>query len=342
MELRQAQANLVLAPQITHYRSEYLDKVIEMQAKAGILDKGLIRGYLESDFARLDVSAYPPLLMSEKTTLDEGFHALNGNGEAACQLAESVWNLDQESPFLSPIRRVMLMVRLNEYYVAFGNREKGRELIAQFSAFAPEAPQNRMTYLLRFLVVMLEWASENAGSEFLETAQGVFERNEEFILALPVSGNRSLVLITMMVAYLGKLEVARAKQLFDHLYREKDQKPPLLYRISGLICHLMILFEAREIAELKHHAKNHRELMLEKGEFSIPAIHLLGFLQKNARRYATPKATPKVVHAYRTDLEKIIQLLEGFQELEGFRRGDRGAIRLFYEPFLQWLRAKRI
>ena len=335
-ELKQARANIVLAPQIAYYRAEYRDKVDATRKKSGSLDRVLIQGYLESDFAKLDVSAYPPLLMSEKFLLDEVFHALNGDVEVACRLAESVWGLDQLSAFLSPVKRVMLMVRLNDYYIALGNRSKGASLVRQFAAFDPESPQNRAIYLIRYLVVLLEWATAGDGYVSQQAALDIFERHEEFVLASPIGGNRSRILIAIMAIYLGRHDTKRAKTLFDNLYREKDQKPPMLYRISGLICHLMILFDSHEVAELKHHAKNHRELMLEKGEFSIPAIQFLGFLQINARRYATPKPSKKVANAYKAELEAIISSLERHQNEDG------RAVRLFYEPILSWLNAKWI
>jgi hypothetical protein len=335
-ELKQAKANLVLAPQIAYYRVEYLDKVITTRRKSGALDHERIKDYLESDFAKLDVSAYPPLLLSEKITVDEGFHFLRGDGEAACRMAESVWELDQRSPFLSPNKRAMLMVRLNDYYIAFESRAKGENLVTQFASFDPESPQNRAIYLVRFLVVLLEWATAENGYVSHETALHFFERNQEFVLESPTGGNRSRILIAVMAIYLGRRDATRAKAIFDHLYREKDQKPPLLYRLSGLICHLMILFDSHEVADLKHHAKNHREVMLEKGDFAIPALNFLRFLQINASRYATPKPSKKVANAYKTDLEAMIMCLERYQSQDG------EAVRLFYEPFLSWLHAKQL
>jgi hypothetical protein len=156
------------------------------------------------------------------------------------------------------------------------------------------------------------------------------------VLESPTGGNRSRILIAVMAIYLGRRDATRAKAIFDHLYREKDQKPPLLYRLSGLICHLMILFDSHEVADLKHHAKNHREVMLEKGDFAIPALNFLRFLQINASRYATPKPSKKVANAYKTDLEAMIMCLERYQSQDG------EAVRLFYEPFLSWLHAKQL
>ncbi len=335
-ELRQARANIELAPQIAYYRVEYLDKVIATAKKSGAVDQERIKLYLESDFAKLDVSAYPTLLLSEKITLDEGFHALNGEWEVACQMAESVFELDQLSPFLSPLRRAMLMVRLSEYYIDLGNRDKGERLVTQFAAFNPESPQNRAIYLIRFLVVLLEWATADDGYVSHETALSFFERNQEFVLESPSGGNRSRILIAMMAIYLGRDDTKRAKAIFDHLYREKDQKPPLLYRLSGLLCHLMILFDSHEVADLKHHAKNHREVMLEKGDFAIPALQFLRFLQMNASRYATLKPSKKVAQAYKTEVEAMIESLVRYQRQDG--RADR----LFYEPFISWLNAKRL
>ena len=333
-EMRQAQSNLVLAPQIVYYRAEYLDKVITLRTKTGALDQERIRGYLDSDFAKLNVTAYPPLLMSEKLLLDEVFHALDGDGGAACRIAEYVWELDQKAPFLSPMRRAMLMVRLNDYYIVFRDREKGEQLINQFAAFDHESPQNRTIYLIRFLVVLLDWATETDGYVSLGNALEIFERNADFVIDSPVGGYRSRILIAMMAIYLGRHKPQKAKALFDHLYREKDQKPPLYYRICGMISHLMILFDLKEVADLKKAAKNYREFMVEKGEIAIPAIAFLGFLQINARRYATHKPSEKVARAYKADLFVIIERMKRFQT------SDSQANVLFYGPILSWLKEK--
>lgn len=335
-ELKQAYDNLLLAPQIAHYRAEYLDKVIDLRTKTGTLNKELISGYLNSDFATLDVSFYPQLLMSEKLLLDEVFHALNGDGGKACRIAETVWQLDQKSPFLSPTRRAMLMVRLNDYYIFSRDREKGEQLINQFAACDPEAPQNRTIYLIRFLVVLLDWATESDGFVSLGNALEIFERNADFVIESPVGGNRSRILIAMMAIYLGRHKPQKAKALFDHLYREKDQKPPLYYRICGMIGHLMILFDLKEVTDLKKAAKNYREFMVEKGEIAIPALAFLGFLQINARRYATHKPSDKVTRAYKADHAKMLEALHQY------RSEDTVAFRLFYEPYISWLDAKVI
>ncbi|MFN8394217.1 MAG: hypothetical protein U0176_06020 [Bacteroidia bacterium] len=333
-EMEQARANLLLVQQINYYRTEFLDKVIATRNKTGALELERIKDYLLSDFAKLDVSAYPALLRSEKLLLDEVFHALNGDRKSACRIAESVWESDQQSHFLSPLSRAKLMVRLNDNYAALGYRAKGEKLVAQFAAFDPELPQNRAIYLVRFLIASLEWRSEGASKMPLDSVVELFQRNEDFFLGLPVSGNRSLILIAMMAIYLGQQDIEKAKMLFNNLYREKDQKPSLRYRISGLLCHLMILFDSHEVAELKHHAKNYRELMMEKGDFSIPAIRFLSFLQINARRYATSRPSLKVSKAYQADLEAIIISLQRYQLDDGV------AERLLYEPFINWLNAK--
>ncbi len=333
-EIKQARANLVLAPQIAYYRAEYLDKVIATRTKSGALDHDRITGYLDSDFANLDVSAYPPLLMSEKTTIDEGFKSLSGDLPTACAMAETVWQLDQRSPFLSPVRRAMLMVRMNDYYIALGNRVKGEQLITQFTKFDPEAPQNRAIYLIRFLVVLLDWAREGNNFVSFDNALEIFERNAAFVIDSPVSGNRSRILIAMMAIYLGRHAATKAKALFDDLYREKEQNPPLAYRIIGMICHLMILFDLKEVTDLKRTAKNYREFMVKKGEIALPAISFLGFLQINAKRFATPKPTDRVQKAYIEDLQGMIERLQEFQ------MADPEANGLFYVPCLNWLRGK--
>jgi hypothetical protein len=335
VELEQARANLTLAREIAHYRVEYLDKEVAKRSKAGELETGLVEAYLRSDFAKLDPKNFPPLLMSEKCLLDEVFSSLGGRVKEAKEIAESVWGLDQRSAFLSPVNRAKLMVRINDYCIALGDRPRGEQLIAQFATFNPEKPENREIYLVRFLVVLLDWATDGNHYTSFSTALEVYERNEDFVLAAPTGGNRSRILIAMMVIYLGQQEGEKARYLFDHLYRDKDQKPLLYYRICFMICHLMILFDLHEADELRVHSKNYREFMVSKGEFAIPAIDLLGFLQKNAGRFAASRRTQKVDLAYKTELGGMIERLLKYQ------RQDTVVFRLFYGPYLRWLERKR-
>jgi hypothetical protein len=333
--MEQARANVALAKEIAHYRVEYLDKEVAKRSKAGELETGLVEAYLGSDFAKLDATDFPPLLMSEKCLLDEVFSSLGGRVKEAMEIAESVWRLDQRSPFLGPANRAKLMVRLNDYCIALGDRPRGERLIAQFATFDPEKPENREIYLVRFLVVLLDWATDGDHFASFSTALEVYERNEDFVLSAPTGGNRSRILIAMMVIYLGRQEGEKARYLFDHLYRDKDQKPPLYYRICFMICHLMILFDLREADELRVYSKNYREFMVSKGEFAIPAVDLLGFLQKNAGRFAAPRRSVKVAVAYKAELEGMIERLFVYQHQ------DTVVFRLFYGPYLRWLEGKR-
>ncbi len=336
VEMDQANANILLAKEIAFFRSEYLEKVNAHRIKTGELDSKIISEYLDSDFAKLSVVGYPPLLLSEKLLLDEVFKGLSGKVNEACRIAEMVCELDLKSPFLSPPSRAKLLVRLYDYYSALGDRSKGENLISLFRAIKPEMPENRDIFLIRFLVILLDWAIDRDDDVAHKTAKDFFERNEDFVLSSPVGGYRSRILIVMMVIYLGEHEGEKAKHLFDHLYRDKEQKPPLLYRISFLICHLMILYDLKEVDAIKQHAKNYREFMLEKGEIAMPAIDLLLFLRKQAKRYAATRLKAKEVTTYNSALDKVTTVLRSHQ------RADVVTNRLSYGPLLSWLAAKRI
>ncbi len=335
-EMKQAKANLQLAKDIAYHRVEYLEKVNATRSKTGKLDHQIISAYLNSDFAQLDVKDFPLLLFSEKSLLDEVFNGLSGKVEEAYRIAALVCELDQKSFFLSPLSRAKLLVRLNDYCIALGDRLNGERLIGRFAALDPEKPENRDIYLIRFLVVLLDWATESEEYASFGTVLEMFERNQEYVIASQIGGNRSRILISMMAIYLGRHDGGKAKELFDHLYRDKEQKPPLYYRICFLICHLMILYDLKEVVDLRLNAKNYREFMLEKGEISVPAIDFLAFLRKNAKRFAAPKLKTKEAIAYNAEVDAMISLLQLYQ------RQDTVANRLFYGPCIHWLRAKHI
>ena len=172
---------------------------------------------------------------------------------------------------------------------------------------------------------------------------GLYKKGQTFIVdnaCPPICHELWQQIYPMVYALLngGELDYGggKAKELFDHLYRDKEQKPPLYYRICFLICHLMILYDLKEVVELRLNAKNYREFMLEKGEISVPAIDFLAFLRKNAKRFAAPKLKTKEAIAYNAEVDAMISLLQLYQ------RQDTVANRLFYGPCIHWLRAKHI
>lgn len=336
-ELRQAHANIELAPRVAHYRAEYIDKVKEIRDKTGLLDMDLLHAYRDSESARLDVSSYPPLLMSEKLLLDEVLSSLSGDVAKACSIAEGVWLLDQQAPFLNPPSRAKLMVRLNEYYNGLGMHAKAHDLISQAASLDPELPSHRPIYLIPFLVALIDWADDSDGLVSWGSALEYYERNEAFVLRSPVSGNRSRILIAMMAVYLGQNDRLNAQALFDNLYRAKDQKPPLYYRITGMLCHLMILFDQGEVAELKRNAKNYREFILEK-ETPLTGLVLpfIKFLQFNVRRYASPRPSTKVVQAYNEAHQATTKHLQDYQAQ------GKGNNRLLSRTCLRWLQLREI
>jgi hypothetical protein len=335
-ELNQAHANVTFAKELVHHRAAYPLAVIAEINKTGHINQELINAYKATPFAAIDVSGYPLPLMSGKLFIDEIFASLEGDATGASEIAESVYELDLRSKFLSPLEHAKLLTRMYDYYSALGDKVKGQSIIGYFEAIGPEAAPNRKIYLIRYLVVLLDWAVDRDDDTATAKAIQVFERNRAAVLDEVIGGYRSRILIAMMLFYLGEHDVSKAKSLFDNLYRNKEQKPPILYRVTFLICHLMILFDLKDVLTMKQQAKNHREFLLEKGQIAEPAIEFLAFLRKNAKIFAAPRITSKKVVQFNTEIDAAIE------ELQMFNHRDKIVKRLFYAPIIKWLNGKRL
>ncbi len=335
LELAQAKANILLAQEIAYFRTEYLDKVITARTKKGGLDQKLISTYLASDFANRDFTGYPPLLWSNKSLLDEVFNSLSGNIRVASQMTRRVCERDAAEHFLSPTERTKRLKMLFDQCTELGDQEGGLEVLRNFEASDPEAPATRSIYLIRYLVMLLDYALIRNNHDTLMAAVAIYERNEHFVLQSEIGGNRSRILICMMLAYLGMQDVNKATAISHELLRAKDQKTPLLYRITQRVCHLMILFDLKEVEQHLHYARNYRGLMIKQGGFALPAFTLLNFLRKNCKKFAEIRPTKNQRKGLQNAVEEIQNKLMAFLATDGAER------RLFYEPILKWLSAKK-
>jgi hypothetical protein len=335
LELAHAETNITLAKEVENYRAGYLEKLNERGNNNGDLDQNLITTYLASDFAKLDIIDCPPLLWSKKCLIDEVFNSLHGNISEARQMTRRVYERDAKEHFLSPTDRAKRLKMAYEQCIMLGDMQGAMEVLRHFEACNPEAPASRSIYLIRYLVILLDYALSCDNHDVYIAAVAIYERNEEFVLQSEVGGNRSRILIVLMLVYLGLQELKKAAAICDELFRAKDQKPPIRYSVAHRVCHLMILFDTQAVDQLQHFARNYRAFFVKKGDYALPALALSTFLVKNCKKAAMARPKHYLIQELNSGIETVVESLKEFETADVLVR------RLPYSSIFKWLEAKR-
>lgn len=343
-ETAQAKANLVLEAEITAFQTDYFEKVRAEIYETGLVNHEKVDAYNASNFAKADVSGFPFTLICKKLLLDEFFLSLKRDTLGASKLAERVYLQNSDVHSLSPSSHSRLLMRLARYYSDLGEFSKAKEVIQYFEAIDPESDVNFRIYLKKYVLTLFLIGFDTADHSLATKSVEVFQRNKSRIVDSEHDKDRLVIFIFLMTYFLGCHEGFKAKEIFDLIYKIKDQKPHLQYRIQYMISHLMILFELKDERDMKSFAKNYQAFLEPHRPFSTPALEVLYFLRGNLKHHIANKPLTKKEAAMEEKRVakyngKISNLLE---KLQAFQSKDENRTSLWYEPFYQWIISKRL
>lgn len=328
LETAQSKANVKLAAEVVHYRTEFLEAIRNEFFTTGHIDREKVAAYKESAFAQTDVRRFPFKLVSAKLLIDEFFAFLDGDRLQASRLAERVLELNREENGLSPMEHAALIKRTINYYVGLGAIDRAKALIHQFEALGPEEESNRKVYLKKYLLVIFQVAYDSNDLEYAEEAKKCFLRHQREILAEEDSSEKLTILLFLTFYSLGNRDLTAAKGYFGKIYKIKDQKPHIQYRVQYMVAHLALLFEERDDQAIKSFAKNYERYFLANLPYAEPAMKVLTVVRLHVLRIH-----PKRINQ---DFELLISALESYQSSFAHSRS------LWYAPLLKWLSGLKI
>ncbi|MFN8396330.1 MAG: hypothetical protein U0176_17025 [Bacteroidia bacterium] len=322
-EVEQANANLLLAPQLSYYRREYLEAVRQGFYATGLIDRDRVAAYLGSDFYQLDVSGYPARLTVDKLLIDEFFLFLSDHITEACDIANKIHRLHRSGGLLSPRDHASLLRRLANYYDQLSDRDGIRRVISHFEEIQPEKAEHFQIYMSKYLNTLCFLSFDIDDESIATKAHVLYEKHQLQLHALP-EGNEKLSMMLFILYYkIAGGKVAEARELFDHLYRFADQRPPLIYRVQFMVAHLILLFEEGAGDEMRTFSKNYKRIMEKSMPSTLPALRLLGFLSKHVNR--------NYPIAMLEQYESLCDSVREFEKTPGFERS------LIYSPIKTWL-----
>ncbi len=339
-EIAQSKANISISAEIEYYQANYFDVVREKFNASGTIDVQLVAAYKASEFAKIDVSSFPGRLCCAKLMLDEFFLRLIGDVSAASAKAHRIFERHQAESVLNPKDYSLLLSRLVRYNSDLGDTEKAVSVVNAFENIATGNAEYEHIYLMRHLFSLFFLALETKDESLGERAVAIFEAHERFVLSAQEDPDWLLIMIFLMTFFLGNHEISKAKHVFDAVYRIKDQKPALQYRIQYMISHLMILFEIGVQKDIQLFAKNYTAFLKTHLPFSAPALEVLAFLRGNVKIPSLAKRPSKeelkLIARFNSRIDSLLERLHEFQANEATRRS------LWYGPFSQWLISKRL
>lgn len=328
LETAQSKANVKLAAEVVHYRAEFLEAVRNQFFTTGYIDRDKVAAYKESAFAQTDVRRFPFKLVSAKLLIDEFFAFLDGDRLQASRLAERVLELNREENGLSPSDFANLLWRLADYYVRLGQLEKAKGIIGDFELLEPWKEENRKVVFKKYLISIFLIAYDSGEFSYGARAQSAFLPLRSEILGWEDDNEKLALLLCLTFYGLGTGDLAAAKTYFDYIYKIKDQKPHIQYRIQYMIAHLMLLFEGKDDQAIKSFAKNYERYFRANLPFAEPALKVLIFLRLHVLRNH-----PKRIS---NDFKSLITSLKSFQTSVQFGRS------LWYPPLLKWFEGLKI